>query len=160
MLMANKTVTNLVDIAKILTCILNENDGKKIESEIQLADDLIMKASYEFEMVDYRLVGPATGLNDTINSIKIDLIRGNEQIYTITINDIEKEACPDELCNKSMPLDIKIEWLKILKPKMSDGIRFFNVALSKEEEFVISSKAEELRNVLSQMMPQKGRNGR
>lgn len=29
MLMANKTLTNLVDIAKILTCILNENDGKR-----------------------------------------------------------------------------------------------------------------------------------
>lgn len=119
-----------------------------------------MKASYEFEMVDYRLVGPATGLNETINSIKIDLIRGNEQIYTITIDDIEKEACPNELCNKSMPLDIKIDWLKILKPKISDGIRFFKVDLTKEEEIAISIKAEELRNVLSEMMPQKGRNGK
>lgn len=159
MMMGNKTLTNLIDIAKISTCVTNSNDKDKSESTIKLTDNLSIRATYDFTGVDYRLMGPDAWPNETINSIKFDLIRDNEQIYAIEINDtLKREASPDSLCSPNMPLDIKWAWLQKLKPKMEDGMRFFKVNLTREEESIIDEKAEELKATVDEMLqPQSGR---
>lgn len=156
MLMGNKTLTNLVDIAKILTCILNANDENRSESEMQLTDDMIIKAKYYFGTL-----GLYAWPKYTVNNIEFKLIKNNIAIYEVAIKDLDiEDVSISPLCGKDMSCDTKVRYLKMMKPQMEDGIRFFKVDLTREEEFAISDKAEELRNVLSEMMPQKGRNGR
>lgn len=149
MMLGNTTLTNLIDIAKISTCVTNSNDKDKSESIIKLTNDLSIKAIYYFTGVDYRLIGPDAWPNETINSIKFDLIRGNEQIYAIEIDDaLKTKASPDSLCSTNMPLDIKWEWLKKLKPKKVDELKFLKVNLTREEESIINEKAKELKAIV------------
>ena len=125
------------------------------KEKMQLTDDMIIKAKYYFGTL-----GLYAWPKYTVNNIEFKLIKNNIAIYEVAIKDLDiEDVSISPLCGKDMSCDTKVRYLKMMKPQMEDGIRFSKVDLTREEEFAIRDKAEELREKVNELMPQKGRKG-
>lgn len=134
-----------VKIATLSTCINNANDDKTTsEAEFQLTNNFKIKTNYDFSYYN----SPDVTNELEVHYFDIKFFRDNQFLDHTSFGTYDAAYSCGPLCDKNMKMDIKLEWLKSIKPSIFERVRFMSnkINLSNEEITAIEQLAEKLEN--------------